>query len=66
MQCTNNPYFSLLLIKPINVVTILVMQNDFFECDDKADANYRKHGVSFDETCTVFADDYMLSYPDNR
>ena len=43
------------------------MQNDFFEWDDdKADANYRKHGVSFNEACTVFADDYMLSYPDNR
>ena len=43
------------------------MQNDFFEWDDdKAETNLRKHGVSFDEACTVFADDYMLSYPDNR
>ena len=43
------------------------MQNEYFEWDDgKADANLRKHGVSFDEACTIFGDDYLLSFPDER
>ena len=43
------------------------MQNDFFEWDDdKADANYRKHGVSFDEACTVLFDDFAIVEEDNR
>ncbi|MBQ9619752.1 MAG: BrnT family toxin [Neisseriaceae bacterium] len=43
------------------------MQNDFFEWDeDKADANYRKHGVSFDEACTVFDDAFAITRIDNR
>lgn len=43
------------------------MQNEFFEWDDtKAERNYREHGVSFEEASTVFGDDYMLSYPDDR
>src|SRR4029078_8684990 len=32
--------------------------------DAKARANLRKHGVSFDEAETVFADDYALVLPD--
>jgi uncharacterized DUF497 family protein len=32
--------------------------------DAKARANLRKHGISFDEAETVFADDYGLVLPD--
>ncbi|MBO7554397.1 MAG: BrnT family toxin [Neisseriaceae bacterium] len=43
------------------------MQNDFFEWDDdKADANYRKHGVSFDEACTAISDDFAITHTDDR
>ena len=36
-----------------------------FECDSrKAAANLRKHGVSFDEAATVFADPEALDGPD--
>lgn len=43
------------------------MQNEFFEWDDdKADANYRKHGVSFDEACTVFDDAFVVTEEDDR
>jgi hypothetical protein len=36
-----------------------------FEWDDDKDAeNQRKHGVSFDEAATVFADDYALLLDD--
>ena len=34
---------------------------DFEWDDDKADANERKHGVSFAEAMTVFADDLSLT-----
>ena len=35
------------------------MQNEYFEWDDdKADANLKKHGVSFDEACTVLFDEF--------
>ena len=43
------------------------MQNEFFEWDDdKAETNLRKHGVSFDEACTVFDDAFVITQPDNR
>ena len=43
------------------------MQNENFEWDDdKADANYRKHGVSFDEAATVFDDAFVITQLDNR
>ena len=43
------------------------MKNAFFEWDDdKADANYRKHGVSFDEACTVFDDAFVIFLEDDR
>ncbi|MBP5789790.1 MAG: BrnT family toxin [Neisseriaceae bacterium] len=43
------------------------MQSDFFEWDDeKADANYRKHGVSFDEACTVLFDNWAIVEEDKR
>ena len=43
------------------------MQNEFFEWDDdKADANYRKHGVSFKEACSAVFDDFAITKPDNR
>jgi uncharacterized protein len=36
-----------------------------FEWDpDKAETNIRKHGVSFSESCLVFADPFVLSFPD--
>ena len=36
-----------------------------FEWDpEKADANFQKHGVSFDEASTVFADPLSLLMPD--
>lgn len=36
-----------------------------FEWDpDKADSNLRKHGVSFDEAATAFADPLSLTIPD--
>ena len=38
-----------------------------FEWDPaKAAGNVRKHGVSFDEAATVFADDLLLSMQDNE
>ena len=43
------------------------MQNDFFEWDDdKAETNLRKHGVSFDEACTVFDDAFVIFLEDDR
>ena len=43
------------------------MQNDFFEWDDdKAEANLRKHGVSFDEACTAVFDDFAVTFKDDR
>ena len=43
------------------------MQNEFFEWDDaKAEANRRTHKVSFEEACTVFDDDFMISLEDDR
>jgi uncharacterized protein len=33
---------------------------------DKAEANYRKHGVRFGEAVDVFSDDYALAMPDNE
>ena len=43
------------------------MQNEFFEWDDdKALSNYRKHGVSFNEACTVIFDDFAIVEEDNR
>ena len=36
-----------------------------FEWDEnKAEANLRKHGVSFDDACSVFLDPLALSGPD--
>ena len=36
-----------------------------FEWDDqKAASNLQKHGVSFDEAVSVFADDLALTFPD--
>lgn len=32
--------------------------------EKKAEANLRKHGVSFDEAATVFLDPHALSGPD--
>lgn len=31
---------------------------------DKAEANYRKHGVSFEEAATVFKDSLSITFPD--
>ena len=43
------------------------MQNEYFEWDDaKADANLRKHGVSFDEACTVLFDEFATMEEDCR
>ena len=43
------------------------MQIEFFEWDDdKADANYKKHGVSFDEACVVLFDDLATVKEDKR
>lgn len=43
------------------------MQNEFFEWDDdKALSNYRKHGVSFNEACTVFDDAFVVFLEDDR
>lgn len=43
------------------------MQNDFFEWDnDKAEINLRKHGVSFEEACTVFDDAFVIFLEDER
>jgi uncharacterized DUF497 family protein len=36
-----------------------------FEWDEeKAHANLRKHGISFDEAATVFADPFSMTIPD--
>ncbi|MFM9961880.1 MAG: BrnT family toxin [Planctomycetaceae bacterium] len=36
-----------------------------FEWDpDKADRNWRKHGISFHEAATVFDDPLAITYPD--
>ena len=36
-----------------------------FEWDDeKAKANFKKHGASFDEAITVFTDPYSVTIPD--
>jgi uncharacterized protein len=38
----------------------------FYEWDaDKAAANLAKHGVSFEQACTVFLDSYALTYQDS-
>ncbi len=38
-----------------------------FEWDvAKAEANFRKHGVRFSETCPVFEDDYAISVADDE
>ncbi len=38
-----------------------------FEWDaGKAAANYKKHGVRFPESLTVFEDDYALTIPDDE
>lgn len=43
------------------------MQNEYFEWDDdKADANLKKHGVSFDEACTVLFDEFATMEEDSR
>lgn len=43
------------------------MQNEFFEWDDdKADANYKKHGVSFEEAYTAIIDDFAITHEDDR
>jgi uncharacterized DUF497 family protein len=40
--------------------------NLIFEWDkNKADANLRKHNVSFDEARTVFEDELLLTFPDD-
>ncbi|MBW4667925.1 MAG: BrnT family toxin [Cyanomargarita calcarea GSE-NOS-MK-12-04C] len=31
---------------------------------DKAESNYRKHGVSFEEAATVFNDSLSVTFPD--
>lgn len=37
-----------------------------FEWDvSKAQSNFRKHGISFEEAKTVFADPFLLTYPDD-
>ena len=43
------------------------MQNEFFEWDEeKADTNYKKHGVSFDEAASVFDDAFAITRIDKR
>lgn len=43
------------------------MESERFEWDDrKADANLRKHQVSFQEGATVFDDPYVMIEPDPR
>ncbi|MEQ8973757.1 MAG: BrnT family toxin [Coleofasciculus sp. C1-SOL-03] len=38
-----------------------------FEWDDKkAESNFRKHGVTFEEAVTVFADPYLLFTEDSK
>ncbi|MGK7943799.1 MAG: BrnT family toxin [Microcystaceae cyanobacterium] len=38
-----------------------------FEWDtDKAESNLRKHGVSFEEAVTIFADPYLLFTEDSK
>ena len=32
----------------------------------KASSNLKKHGVSFEEACTVFGDKRLLDFPDNQ
>lgn len=44
---------------------ILSEMNLTFEWDEeKADKNFRKHGVSFEEAKTVFRDAFLMAYPD--
>ena len=31
---------------------------------DKAESNYRKHGISFEESATVFNDPLSITFPD--
>ena len=41
------------------------MMNDLFEWNpEKARANFKKHGVSFEEAETVFSDPLSLTVPD--
>jgi uncharacterized protein len=43
------------------------MQSDEFEWDDaKAEENYRKHGVTFDEAAYALSDPMCLEEPDER
>lgn len=38
-----------------------------FEWDvQKAEANFKKHGVRFSESCTVFEDDYAITIQDDE
>lgn len=41
-----------------------VVAGDFEWDDDKAEANERKHGVTFDEGATVFLDPNHRDFPD--
>ena len=43
------------------------VQSEYFEWDDdKANANYRKHGVAFDDACTIFDDAFAVTREDKR
>jgi uncharacterized protein len=42
----------------------MVVEGDFEWDSAKADANVRKHGVSFPEAATVFADPYAVYLDD--
>jgi uncharacterized DUF497 family protein len=42
------------------------MQADFEWDEEKAGQNLRKHGVSFDEAVTAFADPLSVTVPDPR
>lgn len=43
------------------------MQNEYFEWDnDKANANYRKHGVAFDDAFAVTREDKRENYGERR
>jgi uncharacterized protein len=41
------------------------LKDEFFEWDDvKAGVNLEKHGVSFEEACTIFEDAFAITIPD--
>jgi len=45
---------------------LLLTMEFVFEWDvSKAQSNFRKHGISFEEAKTVFADPFLLTYPDD-